>query len=162
MSPFKILSALGAVRAAREAADRLKKSLIWAVIGGVFALIALIIGAIALALGVQLLLPDTWPLAAGYGIVAGGLLLIAVICFLVSGQARKAPAGTPALTDAATQELAQAARMTGEAVGASAADLSRSANDLARSAKRLANSPKGRITLLAAALIAGLAASRKL
>jgi hypothetical protein len=147
---LKIAAAASAVRAAKDAADRIKRSLIWMAAGAVIALVALFTGAIAAAMGLQLVLPPGWPEAAAYGLTALGLLVLAVICVLVSGAVRKGPKG-----QAPGAELGAAALAVGQAVGESASEL----GDAAKSA---ASDPKTRVGLLAAAIIAGLVLARRL
>jgi hypothetical protein len=146
---LKIAAAASAVRAAKDAADRIRRSLIWMAMGAVIALVALFTGAIAASMGIQTLLPPDWPEAAGYAITAAGLLLIAVICFIVSGAVRKGPKG-----QGPGAELGAAALAVGQAMGESASEL----GDAARTA---ASDPKTRMGLLAAAIVAGLVLARR-
>ena len=150
MQSLKILAAMTAVRSARAAANRLKTGLIWYGAGAILAVAALVTFAVAVTSGLTLLLPPDWPDAAAPAIVGGVLTLAAVICFIVSKRIRSMPAAPDG-----ADEIGEAARLVGEAVGASAADLGRSAKDAA-------TSKKGRTALFAAALIAVLAAGRKL
>jgi hypothetical protein len=147
---LKIAAAASAVRAAKDAADRIKRSLIWMAVAALFGLLALFIGAIAAAMGIQMLLPPDWPEAAGYAITAAGLLLIAVVCIIVSGSVRKNPQG-----QSPGAELTAAALAVGHAVGDSASELGGAAKDIA-------SDPKTRAGLIAAAVLAGLVLARRL
>lgn len=118
--------------------------------GAVIALVALFTGAIAMAMGLQLVLPPDWPEAAAYGLTALGLLALALICVLVSGAVRKGPKG-----QGPGAELGAAALAVGQAMGESASEL----GDAAKSA---ASDPKTRAGLLAAAIVAGLVLARRL